>query len=486
MNGIMRPTLKFLSNELIEEIVSEAYSILTGVGLEIDNPELVKTLLDHGGALSNDRVCFSLDMIENALKTVPDKVCLYDVHGEETHQLGGFNSYFTPGSSALNILDQNTGKSRKPVTGDYIDYAKVMCGLDNLSAQSTAFIPADVPDQVGDSYRLFLSLLYCPKPVITGSFSIEGFSVIRDLLTTVRGSSENLKEKPLAIFSCCPTAPLKWSDITSHNLVDCAREHIPVELISMPLAGMVSPVTLTGTITQHTAENLGGLVISQVISPGTPIIWGGSPAPFDMRYETTPMGAIETMMIDCGCNEVGKFLGLPTQAYISLSDSKLLDAQAGMETGMGAVLATLSGINSISGPGMLDFENCQSLQKLVLDNEIAGMCSRMTRGIRPKNDFPIVPLMTELLGESHLLISSHTLENLRSEHYFPGPVIDRLNHSRWSDEGGKTLGQRANEIIKQLINGHPALNLDKHITDELYGRMAHEAGKYGMSSLPLD
>ena len=101
----------------------------------------------------------------------------------------------------------------------------------------------------------------------------------------------------------------------------------------MPLTGFVSPVTLVGSVVQHAAETLSGVVLSQLAAPGAPMLWGGSPAVFDIRYETTPMGAIETMMIDCGCNEVGKYLGLPTQAYISLSDAKLLDAQAGMETG---------------------------------------------------------------------------------------------------------------------------------------------------------
>ena len=85
------------------------------------------------------------------------------------------------------------------------------------------------------------------------------------------------------------------------------------------------------------------------------------------------MGSIATMMVECAYNEIGKYLGLPTQAYIGLSDSKLLDAQAGLESSMGANLAALAGINNVSGPGMLDFENCFSLEKLVVDNEIYGM-----------------------------------------------------------------------------------------------------------------
>ena len=186
-----------------------------------------------------------------------------------------------------------------------------------------------------------------------------------------------------------PHRALKWSDVTSQNLVDCARWSIPVELISMPLSGFMAPVTLVGSLIQQTAENLSGVVISQLVNPGHPILYGGSPAIFDVRYETTPMGAIETMMLNCANSEIGKRLGMPTQGYIALSDAKQLDAQAGLETGMGALLAALSGINSISGPGMLDFESCLSLEKLVVDNEICGMTHRLLRRHRAARGFPV-------------------------------------------------------------------------------------------------
>lgn len=482
----MRPKVEFLSRELIPKIVDEAVSILEKIGLEIDNPGLVRLLQENGADVdqSSGRVFFSNDMIEKALSKVPSSFCLFDAEEQKTHDFNGDNVHFTPGSSALRILDHNAKDSRLPVTADYVKYAKIMNSLDHIGAQSTAFIPSDVPDKCADSYRLYLSLLFCKKPVITGTFSIEGFHVMKDLLEIVRGSSKKLKEKPLAVFTCCPTSPFKWSDISSQNLVDCSKAFIPVELVAMPLAGMVSPVTLNGTLIQHTAENLGGVVMSQVVNSGTPILWGGSPAPFDMRFITTPMGAIETMMIDCGNNEIGKYLKMPTQAYISLSDSKLLDAQAGLETGMGAILASLSGINSISGPGMLDFENCHSLEKLVLDNEISGMCFRMIDGITPRNDFPVIPLMEELVKETHLLISSHTMDNLKLEHFFPGPVIDRTNHQRWSDEGAGTLGDRAHDIVNSIMNTYDQQPLDEPQIRALTIRMQNEAVIHGQKTLP--
>jgi trimethylamine---corrinoid protein Co-methyltransferase len=190
------------------------------------------------------------------------------------------------------------------------------------------------------------------------------------------------------------------------------------------------------------------------------------------------------MMIDCAYNEIGKYLKIPTQAYISLSDAKLLDAQSGIETAMGATLAALSGINNISGPGMIDFESCISIEKLVIDNEVCGMLFRMLEGIEPKEDFPALPLFEELLKEEHLLISKHTRKYLRDEHYFPGPVINRANRSRWQEEGSSTLEDRAQHEVKKLLENYESSSLSKDIKKELITLMENEAAKFGQETLP--
>lgn len=482
----MRPVIKFLSDELIQRIVSEGRELLCKLGVEIHNKGVLSMLADHGAKvdMNKNRAYFTQDIIDKALKTAPHSFKLYDSLGNEAVDLSGFNVNFTPGSAAINILDFKTNSIRPPTTADYIQYAKLMNRMDHIASQSTAIVPSDVHEQISDSYRLYLSLLFCEKPVVTGAFTIEAFEIMKELQLAVRGSKEELARKPLAVFSCCPTSPIKWSQVTSQNLVDCASYSIPVEYISMPLSGFMAPVTLVGTLIQHTAETLSGLVISQLTTPGTPVLYGGSPAIFDVRYETTPMGAIETMMIDAAYNEVGKYLGLPTQAYIGLSDAKLLDAQAGLESSMGATLAALAGINNVSGPGMLDFESCFSLEKLVLDNEICGMVFRMIEGIQPKEDFPSQPRFEELLKEGHLLISDHTLRYLKEEVYFPGPVIDRANRSRWQEEGGLTLGERAHRELKKIIGEHKRVRVSAEVERQMTELMEACARRYGMERLP--
>jgi trimethylamine--corrinoid protein Co-methyltransferase len=484
----MRPTLRLLEDGLLDRILDEARTLLADLGVEIPNPAVLDLLGAHGAGVdqARSRAYLPGPLVDRALATAPAAFPLYDVTGRQTHDLGGDRVYFTPGSAAIRLLDGATGEVRTPDTADYIRYVRLVTGLPHIAAQSTAFIPADVPSGISDSYRLYLSLLHGEKPVVTGAFTVEAFDLMRDLQVIARGSEAALRAAPLTIFSCCPTAPLRWSDVTSQNLVDCARAGIPVEFISMPLAGFVAPVTLVGSIVQHAAETLSGVVIAQLASPGAPMLWGGSPAVFDVRYETTPMGAIETAMLDCANAEVGRRLGMPTQGYVALSDAKLLDAQAGLETAMGAMLAALSGINSISGPGMLDFESCQSLEKLVLDNEICGMALRLLRGIEPRDDFPALPIFRELLRDEHLLIAKHTRRWLKDQITFPGPVIDRSNQSRWQEEGRLTLGERARREVERLVEAAAPSPLDSQVRAALTERMTAEARRAGMDRLPGD
>lgn len=482
----VRPTVRFLSDRLIEKIIDEARHLICHLGVEVHNDSVVSLLADHGARIDKNkgRVYYTQEIIDRSLATAPDSIKLYDSIGDEAVDLSGFNVNFTPGSAAINILDNDSIAARKPTAADYVRFTKLMCQMKHIASQATAMIPCDVHEMISDSYRLFLSLMFCEKPVVTGAFTIEAFEIMKNLQLAVRGSEEALAAKPLTLFSCCPTSPLKWSNVTSQNVVDCAKYSIPVEFISMPLSGFMAPVTLVGSLVQHTAETLSGIAISQLTRPGTPILYGGSPAIFDVRYETTPMGAVGTMMMDCAYNEVGKHLGLPTQAYIGLSDAKLLDAQAGLETSMGATLAALAGINNVSGPGMLDFESCFSLEKLVLDNEICGMTLRMAKGIEPKEDFPAMPRFEEMIKEGHLLISDHTRRYLRDEVYFPGPSIDRANRSRWQEEGSLTLGDRAHQEVERAITSWAGIRLPDDIKNEMTKLMEAEARRYGMERLP--
>ncbi|MBN2070819.1 MAG: trimethylamine methyltransferase family protein [Candidatus Krumholzibacteriota bacterium] len=480
----LMPRVRWFEKEDRQKIVDEAKEILEEIGVFVENREALELLGGAGAKIDGETARISGAMVEKALETAPERILLYNRDGTVAMDLGGERIHFNPGSAALRIFDHKLGDARIPDTSDVKAFATVIDALPGYSAQSTGMIPGDVPEAIADRYRVYIGLQYSSKPIVTGTFRIDAFKSMHAMLSAVSGSEEKLREKPIAIFDCCPSPPLKWSDLTCQALIDCARTGIPAELISMPLTGATSPVTLAGAVTQHCAESLSGIVIHQLAYPGAPIIYGGSPACFDMRKGTTPMGAIETMMIDGAYAEVGKHLGVPVQAYMALSDSKPVDYQAGMETAMGAIVAAVSGINNISGPGMLDFESCQSLEKLVLDNEICQMARRLTAGIELRDDPIAKPIISQGLEKGEFLSLSHTMKWFRKEVYMPGEVIERGTLEEWRAGGRADAAGRAAAKAEKILATHKPEPLKKDTAEILRDLMEAEAKKAGMDRLP--
>jgi len=480
-----RPKIKLLNNEFIQKIIDEALVILEKQGIFVENKEAIKLFQEAGMSLDETakRVYVTPKLVEESLSSTPSVITMYDRAGEKEFMVGGDKVHFDPGSAAVTIFDHKEQKQRKAVTEDLIKFCRLTDCLDNIHFQSTGIVSGDVPDIISDSYRMFIALQFSTKPIVTGTFRVEGFKPMHDMLIAVRGSEKELADKPLAIFDACPSPPLKWSNLTTQSLIDSARAGIPSELISMGMTGATSPVTIAGTLVQHVAENLSGLVICQLAKKGSPVIFGGSPSSFDMRKGTTPMGAIETMMIDSAYAQIAKHFNLPTHAYMGLSDSKINDNQSGFETGIGAVIAALSGINVISGPGMMDFESSQSLEKLIIDNEICGMAYRLIDGISQRDEPIAVNLFDEFTPETQFLSMAHTRKWYRKEHIFP-KIVDRDTYDYWVSLGEKSIADRAYEEIEHLLDKNPKCPIETDILQELQRIMSADAHKNGVSSLP--
>lgn len=483
----LRPKVELLSRPFIEQIIDEAIVLLEVHGVLVENEDALKLFRDAGQDVesSRERVFIKRELVEQCLRTAPSSVTLVDRQGRESRFVGGDEVHFDPGSAAVTILESDGSKIRRPETSDLVRFVRLTDALPHLHFQSTGLVSGDVPEAVADVYRLYIGLLHSTKPVVTGTFRVESFAPMRDLLAAVRGGENALAEKPLAVFDACPSPPLKWSRLTCQSLLDCSRAMIPSELISMGMTGATSPVTLSGTLVQHTAENLAGLVICQLARPGAPVIFGGSPSSFDMRKGTTPMGAMETMMIDVCSAQVGKHLRLPTHAYMGLSDAKVNDTQAGLETGLGAVLASLAGINVVSGAGMMNFESCQSLEKLVIDDEICGMAYRLLRGVAQREDPMAVPLYDAVASNTNFLAHPHTRKWYKQEHSFPS-LADRDTYDAWVELGKKTMAERAAEKVKRILKEHQPELLPDDEVRALRDIMARAGRKAGLTSLPSD
>ena len=483
----MQPKLSLLTDDLIARILDEAYQLLLKPGIKVQNEE-ARQLLSAAGAEINEETLVARipePMVKKALETVPRNFCLYDYDGNPKVQYGGDAVHFDPGSSGVTILDPETLEHRDAQTPDLIHILKVTEQIPQYDAQSTAVVCTEVKKDIQDLYRLYLVLLYSKKPIVTGSFTNKTVHEMIEMLAIFAGGREALREKPRAIFDVCPSPPLIWSNFGGGNLIALARAGVPAEIVSMPLAGAAAPVTLLGSITQHAAECLAGITIHQLAHAGSPIVWGGAPAIFDMRKGGTPMGAVETAMIDCAYAQVAKSLQMPTHCYLGATDSKLVDAQAGLESGIGAMIWALSGINMISGAGMLDSLLCHSPEKLVIDAEGIAMAKRMRDGLK---------IHTETLATGFyegvnfkggdFLKQRITLKLFREEQHMPSAIIDRDSIRGWKESGGLDTFGRARQRVQQLLASYTKPELDAVRVAELHAFVHDLARKAGMDSLP--
>jgi trimethylamine--corrinoid protein Co-methyltransferase len=479
-----RPRLTILDDKTIEKVLDEAMELLEKAGVTIEDDETLDILGQMGAGIARGehKATIKRRLVENAVASAPKGLNLFGLDGSERFRLGDGQIHFNPGSAALFVMDSRTNEMRKPTLDDLARFARLTHTLEHIEAASTGVVPGDVPQEVSDSIRLYASCLYSTKPVVTGTFSEKGFDVMRDLLLA-RTGAESLREKPCAIFDVCPSSPLRWSHLGCHDLRLCAQNAIPAQLISMPLAGALAPMSLLASVVQHAAETLSGVVIHQSWTPGSPIIYGGSPAVFDMRHSTSPMGAVETLLIDLAYTEVGKYLGFPTQAYLGMSDAKVLDAQAGMETAMTILVAATGRVDFISGPGMLNFENCQSLEKLVLDNEICGMARRLKRGLEPRGKSLGFDAVMAGLAEGNFFTLDDTLRLYKEETYYPGKVIDRRPLKEEGAVDPTRLAAAASAEVERRLRDYQRPPIGEAAMGDLRAVMSEALDAHGVRSL---
>jgi trimethylamine--corrinoid protein Co-methyltransferase len=475
----MRPRIQLLTPELIGRILCEAFELLMSPGVRVGSAPVVELLRSAGVEVNDGVARVPEQLVRNCMASAPRDFNLYNRSGEKAVHYGGDDVHFDPGSCCVQMLDPDTLEARPSETRDLVRLIQVTESLPQFAAQSTAVVCNDAPSAIGDLYRLLVVLQHSHKPVVTGSFSAAGLQGMIDLLAADSGSRDNLRKKPRAVFDVCPSPPLNWSEFGSHNLLELARAGVPAEIVSMPLAGGTAPVTLVGSVTQHAAEVLAGITLHQLAGPGSPVVWGGAPAIFDMRTGGAPMGAVETAMLNMACAEVGKHLGLPTHGYLVATDSKFVDAQAGAESARSAMLGALTGINMISGAGMLESLACHSVEKLVIDAESIASAYRLVRGVETRGATLATAMFaqTGLSGEFLKLKETRTL--FRQEQHLPSPVIDR---SARGSEPPSDAFTRARARVNELVSQYQKPSFPEDVLRKYQSIVEREADRAGVAS----
>ncbi|MDR1110206.1 MAG: trimethylamine methyltransferase family protein [Deltaproteobacteria bacterium] len=480
----VKPSVAVLSEDQIKEIYHQALRVLEESGVYFED-DLACAILRENGASHKGGNVISIPrkLVDDALMVTPESLVLYSRDGEATVFLEGDNSYFNTGGAAIKQMESDGLTARPTTAKDLVDMARLVEGLAHVALQSTALVPSDVPTEISDSYRVYLLLKHSRKPMLAGAFSPIGIGHIHRLLAAAVGGDAELSARPRAVIDVCPSAPLKWSRLACNNIVDCARLRLPIEFISVPMPGACSSATLSGSVVVHTAELLSGIALAQAVSNNTPVIYGGAPMYFDMRSMSTCLSALEASMIIMAYAQIGKFLKLPVHAYGLLSDAKANDFQAGMEDATSGLLAGLAGVNIISGVGMLEFARITSMEKIVMDNDVAGMIIRLKRGIDVNEETLATDLIISHGPGGDYMGTRHTLKWFKNEPYLPSEVIDRSMPKGEVSRDAGGIQKRAATMVKRILDAQP-LEMEFENRRALDLTMAGIMEKYSIKSLP--
>ena len=489
---IVRPKLQLLDEAQIRQIVMDAYHILDDVGVTFkDNQECLNLFEEAGSRVERKTgvVKLSADIIDRALQTVPSGIPFYDKdHQNKLFNLGGDDCHITGDGVALYIQDyENPKVKRPPVTQDQIIHSRLHEECKHIGF-TAPFLLTDVPREIADNYRFLLDYLYCSHPTYCSAWSKEGFDTMDEMIKIMGSGAADLAMKPAHVHPNDPSSPLHWSPVVIQNFMDCLRTNLPAVVLPIPLAGATSPVSMVGTAVQTTAENLSGVVLSQLVRKGGFLIWGSGASAFDMRTGTAIQSAMESIMMMCLIAQVGNYLRIPTLGNLGRTDSKLPDEQGSFETSNAYMLGYLCRVNMMRGAGILEYASVISHEKLLIDNEIAGQAQRLVNGgIEFSEESRAVDLIKEMYTKKmSYLRAKHTLSNFRKEVLMPGPIIDRGTRTAFEEGGFKSAREKAHDLWKKIIGEKPPRPIDEKKKQALIQIVKKRAQKYGLDQLPIE
>ena len=356
---------------------------------------------------------------------------------------------------------------------DVAGYAKMTDALDNIAFFVINCYPDDVPTEDVDVNRFYHSFANTSKHVMGGIYTMDGLRSVIKMSEDIAGGKDKLRERPFVSFITLMMSPLLMEVTYTDFLIEVAKHGLPLATPSEPLAGANAPVTLAGTITINNAESLGGLILTQLVNKGNPTIYGSTSSIMDMQTGTYVAGCIESALINAGCAQMSQYYKIPMYGTGGMSDSKVVDAQAGYESANTALTVALSGCNFIHDAfGLIEFCNTLSYEKMVIDNDSVGMALRAVKGVETNKETIATDVIEEVGPAGHYLDKEHTFKHVRGEFYIPS-LADRKPRSIWESEGSKDATTRAHEKASQILKEHQSLgfteDMEKYLRENYKG-----------------
>ena len=458
--------LNFFSEKDLARTYQAGIDILKQVGIRTDSDRFKTLLSDHGCKVDNDVVKFTDGVIEKGLQTVPEKFTLYGRNNHNRVRFGQGDIHTQTLVGAPAVIDLSSGRKRDCTLQDVADIARLSDALPFMDIVSPAF-PLDVPPDVVGLAQLRTLLNWTCKPLRLCVKSAAELPRMIEMLALVAGDRVAMQKKPLAYIEISPISPLEYGREAAEALYDIVEAGVPLGIIPSPMMGATGPMSMAGCVAMHHAENLAGVLASQLLKPGAPVIMSPRAAFMDMRSGTGLWAMPEMGMMAAASVQLCRKTGVSCTATGYSTASKTFDMQSGYERLYNALLPALSGVDVLGAAGSLDNALIACYRMLVVDNEISSAVKRTVQGTQVDDDALAVDIIAEVFDQrTHFLDHEHTYNHLRSPGLWVPPLGDRHTYEEWIINAQR-LEQNAALEARRILKTHEVIALDKKIRVEL-------------------
>jgi len=450
----------------LTQIHDASMDILTHTGIIFNDTEAVNLFKINGFRTDGKKVFITEGNVSKALEKVPQRFTILARNPDHTVSIGGDDFVFVPTAGAPNVTEAG-GEQRPATFKDYITCCKLVQTSDQMDLSAFMMVqPMDLPPHTAHLDMLFANIVMCDKPFESATTSGPAARDSLEMAALIWGGRDKLMQQPVTITIANPTSPLQYSMEQAAQIIEMARWRQPVVITNMLLAGSTAPVSLPGLLALQSAEILGGLVLSQLAGPGTPVIYGATSAPLDMRTATSALGAPETVVIASAAIQLAKFYNLPCRTGGMLTDSHCPDAQA---LGEGAVLmstAVRNGANFIlHACGQMGSFISISFEKWLIDEEVCAAIRRMLVPLEISPRTIDVETIKSIGAGGHYLLHPTTFGQFRS--LSQPRLFNRRDYQKWRANGAKSIEQRAAEALAARIAAYSKPPIDQGLDQAL-------------------
>lgn len=465
--------LKVLGKEEIKKIHESSLRVMEEIGIHVDSKEACGIFQEHGAQIDKKTqfVKISERLVNDVLKKVPDSFSLYGPDEKVEVEINTDNVTFATQGAPTRIYDyQNALKPRDATLKDFIKFLKIVDSLEYISCSHLDLWPVDIPYITLHCHVIREWAKNSSKPFGIGCRGKIMSEDLINLISMIIDSKEDLIKKPRLIGFFNPLSPLTLPKVLLGGLSVFAKYKQPLIIAPAASGGLNAPITLAGLLTQTNAEVLSSIVLTQLVNPGTPVLYGTVNTPIDPRTGNVAWGSIETSLITIASAQLAQFYNIPSRASGCITNSNCFDIQNGFERFNTLSAAAYAGINYITCAGTYECGLASSLELLVVDNELAGMISRGIKGIDVNDNTiafnEIKNVMQGLHKGSHFLGLRHTAKNVRNELFIPD-LSERSSRNTWLKKGASDIFEKARLKIQTILEMHESYKLSANLEQKI-------------------